>query len=310
MGWPKISIVTCSFNQGEFLEETIRSVLRQAYPNLEYIIIDGGSTDGSLDIIRKYAGRLAFWVSEPDRGQTHALIKGFARSTGEIQAWLCSDDILESGALREVGQFFLQHPGAQVVYGDTSYIDRTGKVIKIKRPMGFCRWILLYEGNYIPQPSTFWRRELYEKVGGLDERFDFAMDEDLLQRFSEVTKIWHVGRLWSRFRIYPGAKSCNLGLEIYEEQVRILSRALGKPVRKIRQGVTRYLAGSVRFVSEEALSTIHWVGCRGEWDRPRDNPFLGLRAAYKRWVAFSQSYRKRMRQYTGREKSGRPLWPK
>ena len=117
---PKISIVTCSFNQAHFLEEAITSVLGQDYPNLEYIIIDGGSTDGSVDIIRKYSDQLYYWVSEPDRGQTHGLIKGFARATGEIQGWLCSDDLLEVGSLREVGQFFIEHPDGRVVYGDTT----------------------------------------------------------------------------------------------------------------------------------------------------------------------------------------------
>lgn len=305
MALPKISIVTCSFNQGEFLEETIRSVLRQDYPNLEYIIIDGGSTDGSVDIIRKYSDRLAFWVSEPDRGQTHALIKGFARSTGKIQGWLCSDDILESGALREVGQFFLQHPGAQIVYGDSSYIDRRGKVLEVKRHMGFHRWILLHGQNYIPQPSTFWQRELYEKVGGLDENFDFRMDEDLWLRFSEVTKVWHVGRLWSSVRIYPEAKSWNPGREKYDEGVRILSRAMGKSVPKVQKGLMCFVARSVRVVSEQALSTIHWLWSRPERGRPQDNLFLGVRAAYKRRVASSQSYRKLLLQYSRQDEYDR-----
>ena len=130
--WPKISIITPSYNQGEFLERTILSVIEQNYPNLEYIIIDGGSTDGSVDIIQKYADKLAYWISEKDNGQTHAINKGFKKATGEIVAWLNSDDELCEGALMAVASVFMEHDEADFVFGNQYSIDSNGK-IKIGR---------------------------------------------------------------------------------------------------------------------------------------------------------------------------------
>lgn len=210
MKLPKISIVTPSYNQAPFLEATIQSVLSQNYPNLEYIIIDGGSTDGSVDIIHKYAEHLTYWVSESDNGQTDALIKGFNRATGDILGWLCSDDLLEPWTLQEVAEFFSQNPQARVVYGDTTWIDTKDRLLKIRKELAFNRFILLYEHNFIPQPSTFWRRDLYEEVGGLNTKFDVAMDADLWLRFSEITHLYHRRRPWSRMRIYPEQKTYRL----------------------------------------------------------------------------------------------------
>lgn len=210
MNLPKISMVTPSFNQARYIESTIRSVLDQEYPHLEYIVIDGGSTDGSVDIIRRYADKLAYWVSEPDGGQTPGLIKGFERSTGEILCWLCSDDVLVGRSLWEVGEFFTANPSTRTVYGDAVWIDENGKVKRPKKEHDFHRFIWLYTDNAIPQPSMFWRRSLYEEVGGLDPAFDVAMDADLWMRFADVTEIHHVRRIWSKMRRYPEAKSLRL----------------------------------------------------------------------------------------------------
>ena len=159
--WPKISVVTPSFNQGQYIEATIRSVLEQDYPNLEYIIIDGGSTDGTVEIIEKYSEHLAYWVSEPDEGQTDALIKGFDRASGDILCWLCSDDLFESRTLHEVAEIFTEHPDWQVVYGDSFWIDADSRPIRFKKEIDFNRFIWMYDHNYLPQPSTFWRRGIY-----------------------------------------------------------------------------------------------------------------------------------------------------
>ena len=176
---PRISIVTCSLNQGRFLESTIRSVLAQEYPALEYIIVDGGSTDGSVEIIKRYDRRLAWWVSEPDAGQTDALIKGFHHSTGEIMGWLCSDDLLMPGALRTVSDSFARNQEMSVLFGDAVWIDEADHLLGYKREIGFQRFVWLWSHNYLPQPSTFWKREIYERSGGLDRSFDLAMDGDL-----------------------------------------------------------------------------------------------------------------------------------
>ncbi len=210
MRWPKITVVTPSYNQARFLEATLRSVHEQGYPNLEHIVIDGGSTDGSVEIIREFEDRLAYWISEPDRGQTDALIKGFSLATGEILAWLNSDDLYEPRTLWEVAEFFTSHPQARFVYGDALWIDTEGRVLRPKKEIPFNRFIWLYDYNYIPQPSAFWRRELYEAVGGLDPRFDLAMDADLWIRFAERTRPVHVRRIWSRMRLYPEQKNQRL----------------------------------------------------------------------------------------------------
>ena len=224
MTHPKISIVTCSYNQAKFLEKTIRSVLDQGYSNLEYIVIDGGSDDGSDDILRRYESYLAYWVSEPDQGQTDALIKGFRRATGDICCWLCSDDLHEQGTLVEVAEFFRLEPRARVVYGDSMWIDADDNVVASKREHAYSRFIWMYDHNFIPQPSTFWRRDLYEEVGGLNPNFDVAMDADLWARFAEVTKIYHVTRPWSRMRYYPEQKVRRLRAKSLEEDHIIRAR--------------------------------------------------------------------------------------
>lgn len=204
---PDISIVTCSYQQGRFLDATMRSVLDQRYVNVEYIVIDGGSTDGSADIIQRYADRLAYYVSEPDEGQTAALIKGFQHSTADIQGWLCSDDILLPGALKSVTLFFDTHPEIDAVYGDSLWIDSAGNYLRPKKEIDFNRFAFLFDHNYISQPSMFWRKRLYDKVNGLDPSFNLAMDADLWERFSRHTKIAHIPQYLSCMRYYPEQKT-------------------------------------------------------------------------------------------------------
>jgi glycosyltransferase involved in cell wall biosynthesis len=204
---PRISLVTCSYQQGRYLEATLRSVLSQRYDDLEYIVIDGGSSDGSVATIRRHQSQLAWWVSEPDRGQSDALAKGFERASGEVLGWLCSDDLLLPGALRAVGEFFACRPRAQAVYGDALWIDERGRPLRPKKEMPFNRFVFLYDHNYIPQPSMFWRRSLYQTVGGLDTRFDLAMDGDLWERFSAQAPIAHLPRYLSCMRFYPRQKT-------------------------------------------------------------------------------------------------------
>ncbi|HJQ95914.1 MAG TPA: glycosyltransferase family 2 protein [Acidimicrobiia bacterium] len=229
---PSISVVTPSFNQGRFLTETMESIHAQRYPYLEHIVIDGGSSDESVSVIKRYEGQLAYWVSEPDQGQTDALIKGFARSTGDIQCWLNSDDLFEPGTLAEVGAYFAGNPAVDFVYGNSTWIDERGLVIKPKREHGFSRFIWMYDHNFIPQPSAFWRRELYERVGGLDPRFDLAMDADLWIRFADVTKPRHVPRPWSRMRFYGEQKNTRLRDKSSLEGKAIRSRYLHPKSRR------------------------------------------------------------------------------
>lgn len=242
---PKISVVTPSFNQAEYLEETIKSVLGQGYSNLEYIIIDGGSTDGSVEIIERYSEHLAYWISELDGGQTDALIKGFEKSSGEIMAWLNSDDLYEPGALFEVAEAFARNPEWQVVYGDSYWMDAESQPTRPKKEIGFNRFIWLYDHNYLPQPSTFWRRGIYERVGGLDPQWDLVMDADLWIRFAEHTVPRHVLSLWSRMRYYPEQKNRRLRDKSDEEGEIICGRYL-PPEPRWKRRVKRIAAKGLR----------------------------------------------------------------
>jgi glycosyltransferase involved in cell wall biosynthesis len=224
--WPKISVVTPTYNQVQYIEATIRSVLDQGYPNLEYIIIDGGSTDGTVEVIEKYSEHLAHWVSEPDEGQTDALIKGFDRASGDILCWLNSDDLFEVRALQDVAEIFIQHSDWQVVYGDELAIDVDGRPFAIRKEIPYYRFIWMYDHNYIPQSSTFWRRGIYEQVGGLDPKMELSMDFYLWARFTELTTLHHVPRVWSRFRYHPEAKTFRLRAKMLEEDALIRSRYL------------------------------------------------------------------------------------
>lgn len=236
-----ISLVTCSYQQGAFIEATMRSVLDQHYPALEYMVIDGSSSDGTVDIIRRYADRLSYWVSEPDRGQSDALIKGFARARGEIQGWLCSDDLLLPGALESVGRYFATHPEVEAVYGDALWIDAAGNHLRTKKESGFHRLAFMFDHNYIPQPSMFWRRSLYEKVGGLDPEFHLAMDFDLWERFSQVTRIAHIPRYLSCMRFYPEQKTRALKPQgrVEDALIRGRSRLARWPVPVLWRGLAR-----------------------------------------------------------------------
>lgn len=202
-----ISIVTCSYQQGRFLDATMRSVLDQRFPALDYIVIDGGSSDGSTQVIERYQDFLSHWVSEPDKGQTDALLKGFAKARGEVQGWLCSDDLLLPGSLERIAAFFAAHPDIDAAYGDSLWIDAQGTFLRPKKEGAFFRHAFLFDHNFIPQPSMFWRRRLFEKVGGLDRRFNLAMDSDLWERFSRHTRIAHMPQYLSCMRYYPEQKT-------------------------------------------------------------------------------------------------------
>jgi glycosyltransferase involved in cell wall biosynthesis len=245
MQYPKITIVTCSYNQGKFLEEAILSVLDQGYPNLEYIVIDGGSTDNSVEIIRRHEKYLAYWVSEPDSGQTDALIKGFDRATGEIHGWLCSDDLFEKGALQEVGEFFSRNTSVDAVFGDTIFINDKGTVTRRYKTLPFSRWLLLNTANYVPAPSMFWRSRIYEKVGGFNRSLHMGMDPDLWLRFSETGRIAHVRKYWSRMRFYPEIKSLTMKPQMHAEHRKLEIRYLGERSEPVRLA-TRALAKAVR----------------------------------------------------------------
>ncbi len=223
--WPKVSIVTPSLNQGKFIEETIRSVLLQGYPNLEYIIIDGGSTDGSIEIIRKYEQWLAWWISEPDQGQSHAINKGFNKSTGEIMAWLNSDDTYVANAIGFAVRYFVDQPDYNLLYGEAWYIDESSSRLEP------CRIVLDaipkgYMLNYdrIVQPATFWRQSLWLDIGELDSGLRWGFDWEFFIRAYLNTDLHYVPEFLANYRLHGGMKTKTGGESRHAELAKITRR--------------------------------------------------------------------------------------
>lgn len=222
-----VSIITPSFNQVKYLEKTIQSVLGQDYPDIEYIIIDGASTDGSQDIIRKYEDKLAHWVSEPDLGQTDAINKGFALAKGDVLAWLNSDDTLEPHAVAEAIAFLQEHPDVGMVYGDGNFIDADDNVIG-KFPSAQTDYTRLRQGYvHICQQASFFRADLWKQVGPLDPEFYFAMDYDLWVRLAEVSPLVYYPRLWANFRLHGDAKTISADDRCWPEMLKVHRREGG-----------------------------------------------------------------------------------
>lgn len=248
---PTISIVTPSYNQANFLQKTIKSVLRQGYPNVEYIIQDGGSNDGTLKILKQYASKLKHFESRKDKGQAHAINLGFRHSSGEIMAYLNSDDVLLPGALWYVAKFFLNNPSIDVVYGHRVIIDAKGFEVG--------RWVLpphenevLLWADFVPQESIFWRRSIWEKAGGkMVENFQFALDWNMLIRFQEAgAKFRRLPRFLAAFRVHEDQKTAvHIGKRGIEEMNLIRKKIHGREVTndQIARGLRRYLRKSVIF---------------------------------------------------------------
>jgi glycosyltransferase involved in cell wall biosynthesis len=224
---PMVSIVTPSFNQAQFLEQTIQSVLGQDYPQIEYLIVDGGSTDGSREIIQRYAPRLSWWVSEADQGQTEAINKGFSHARGDILAWLNSDDTYLPGTISQAVAYLESHPEAGMVYGDANLIDAGGNLIG-KFPARQTDYRRLQRGYvHIPQQAAFFRASLWKQVGPLDPTFYFAMDYDLWVRLARISELNYHPSLWANFRLHGSGKSVVSDNRCWPEMLRVHYREGG-----------------------------------------------------------------------------------
>lgn len=230
--------MTPSFNQAAYLEQTIRSVLLQQYPALEYLVLDGGSTDGSPRIIEHYAPWLSFWRSAPDGGQSAAVADGFAHSSGDLLGWVNSDDLLLPGCLLRVGRFMAEHPDAGCVVGGTILVDTRLRPVRDRlglprlnrgAPETLAR-MLSRRGCAFYQPASFWRRSIYEAAGGLAPEFQFAMDFDLYLRMAQVRPFAHIDALVACLRLHGASKSSRLQAVRDRECAAILRRyGLGAP---------------------------------------------------------------------------------
>ncbi len=256
---PTISIVTPCFQHGRFLERTLSSVVGQQYPALEYVVQDGGSTDGTVDVLRRFETQLSSRASEPDGGQADAINRGFARTTGEVMGWLNSDDLLLPGALATIGRCFASRPDVDVVYGHRLVID--------ERDQKVGSWILprhndrvLGLADYVPQETLFWRRRVWEAVGShLDESFRFALDWDLLLRFrAEGARMVRIPRFLGAFRVHAGQKTRVDSAVGAAECRQLLRRVQGRELSRVELlgRLTPYLARHL------ALHAGHWTAER------------------------------------------------
>ena len=241
VGLPRISVVTPSYNQAEYLERTICSVLDQGYPNLEYIIIDGGSNDGSIGVIRKYERYLAYWVSERDSGQAEAINKGLKRATGDWVAWQNSDDIYYPGAFKTLAEEVANKPAAGVVIGDMALIDEEDRSIRDIRYVRPTKRALLAEGMVLANQAAFWRRSLHARVGYLREDMHYCFDYEWFLRLLGETPCTHVRRILGALRLHSQTKTSTCSEGFLEEQRKVLAMYGGKPnkITRLRYAARR-----------------------------------------------------------------------
>src|SRR6266542_1952088 len=263
-----VSIVTPSYNQALYLEQTIQSVLEQDYPRIEYIVVDGASTDNSFDIIKKYNDHLAYWISEKDSGQAEAINKGFGRAKGEILAWLNSDDYYLPNTISAVVKCFEENPDVVMVYGDMLAVDGDGQTINVLKYKQLSLEDLLCF-QIIGQPSVFFRRSALEKTGLLDTSFHFMLDHHLWIRLTQQGKIQHVPQVWSAARYHPQAKNRARAAEFGREAFRVLEWAKTQPVlAEAVSGVgRRALASANRYDARYLLDGGQPVSALSAWFR-------------------------------------------
>jgi glycosyltransferase involved in cell wall biosynthesis len=255
--WPRISIVTPSYNQGQFIEETIRSVLLQCYPNLEYIIIDGGSTDASVEIIKKYEPWLAYWISEPDHGQSHAINKGISKATGDYFAWINSDDIYKPGTLSKVAIAAKNYPSGIVLYSDCEIIDEKSHPIFLQKGEPFNpEELLLVNGDHhaIAQPTSFFLTSAVKQINGVDESLHMIMDIDIFLRLSShfgAGEFHYFSEVWACFRRQSLQKTFEARPKYQMERLNV--------IKKIYQQTNNIGLLNDRVIRRKAFAWAYWT---------------------------------------------------
>jgi len=278
---PLVSIVTPSFQQARFLEETLRSVLGQDYPRLEYLALDGGSTDGSLEILRRHADRLAYWTSAPDRGQADAIDRGLRRTKGEIVAWLNSDDLYCEGTVRKAVRALQDHPEAGMAYADGWMVDQQGTLLDVHRYRQYAALDLL-RFDVLLQPTVFLRREALAAAGWLNHEYQLIFDHELWIRVAELFPIIHIPEVWAVERTHAHAKTIAQAASFVEEAEQLLTRV----------GAHDRWSGLKPEARRSTLASMHCFACRrlidaGEYGEALDRFWrtmrLDARVAARYW---------------------------
>jgi glycosyltransferase involved in cell wall biosynthesis len=264
-----ISVITPSFNQGQFIQATLDSVLQQDYADIEYMVRDGGSTDETIEILRRCNDPRLKWVSEPDNGQSDAINKGLQLASGEILAYLNSDDIYLPGALKFIADYFETHPEVDLIYGDCLAVDANGKEIGHplrSKPISIKEAILKY--TYIPQPATFWRRRITDAIGFFDESLHFAMDRDYWIRAAiSGFALSHVDRQLAGFRFHEESKTVSQGIKFWEDRLAIIEKIFKMPE----------MPDDIRGLKSDALCYANYYGAEILWnenERKQARPLL------------------------------------
>lgn len=268
----RFSIVTPSFNQANFIGEALESVQQQNWPNVEHLVMDGGSSDTTVGVLERYSARQEWahlqWTSERDRGQGHALNKGFAAATGDVIGWLNSDDRYLPHCFEDVARAFAEYPDVDILYGDYRCVDETGRPLCIRREIEFSAFVLLYHRVlYIPTTTTFFRRRIFDEGNFLDERLHYALDAEFFVRLaSQRYRFRHLRAVLADFRFHPSSKTCSSPLKQLQEKRRIMehySPVLGAlPWPLLRRGIGSLLRSSAagRRYSEKLLRGCYLEG--------------------------------------------------
>lgn len=243
---PLVSIVTPSYNQGKFIEETILSVKKQTYQQIEHIVIDGGSTDGTVDILKKYSDSI-IWISEPDKGQSDAINKGWRMSKGEILAYLNSDDTYTPSAVETAVHHLLANPDVAMVYGDGDFIDEFGEITQHYKARDWDLKRMLCSYTHVPQPTVFFRRDMLDSVGYLDENLHLAMDLDYWIRICSKFRSRRIAQTLAYMRLHPEAKFVSRYHEALNEYLHILKKFYSSPE----------LPAEIRAFERQAYSSVH-----------------------------------------------------
>lgn len=260
--WPRVSIITPSYNQGQFIEETISSVLLQDYPALEYIVVDGGSNDGTVDILRRYE-RWLHWLSEPDRGQTDAINKGLRVATGDILAYLNSDDLYLPGGIHAIADYFRSHPTTGLVYGECRVVDEQGRVLGCLPRRGFSLRRMIERAEFLPQQATFWRREVMEKVGLFDDRLRYAMDYEYFIRVARAFPVAYLPQPVACFRMHGTSKTVSQSEKHWREALAVSERYGLKPwmvwywIRRLRHWGLQAMPEPIQMRVRQRMGRVH-----------------------------------------------------